>query len=202
MFETLSDEEIIELIRQGNNDALDYLMKKYIGMVKRECRTLYIIGAEDEDLIQEGMIGLFKAIRDYRPDGEAGFSTFAVICVKRQLITAIKNSNRKKHIPLNTYVSYYAPVNEDDEADCIVENIMADQRSEPEDIMISKEGVASIEEFIEQKLSSMERRILKEFLTGDSYEQISGRLGYSEKSIDNAIQRIRRKLKEHQTADK
>ncbi|MBQ9199252.1 MAG: RNA polymerase sporulation sigma factor SigH [Lachnospiraceae bacterium] len=194
-YEALSDNEIIERINKKDDEAIEYMMKKYGGIVKREVRTVYIIGAETEDLMQEGMIGLFKAIRDYEVDKGAVFSTFATLCIRRQIKTAISNSNRKKHIPLNTYISIYA---ENDEYGYDIEdNLESDnQILNPEEMVIAKEQSRALNELIEKRLSSLEKKVLKYYLDGLSYQEIAQRLDKSDKSVDNALQRIRRKLSE------
>ncbi len=193
MYQNNTDEENIRLIREEKDDAaMDYLIKKYMGVVKKESRTLYIIGAENEDIIQEGMIGLFKAVRDFDPSKGASFSTFANLCVKRQLITAVKQSNRKKHSPLNSYVSFYST---DDDESYLVDELAADKNTEPERMMLGKDQSEKINEYIDRYLSKYEKSVLSEYLSGISYEEIAEHLAKTPKSIDNAVQRIRKKLK-------
>lgn len=194
-YDALSDNEIIERIAKKDDDAIEYMMKKYGGIVKREVRTVYIIGAETEDLMQEGMIGLFKAIRDFEADKGAVFSTFATLCVRRQIKTAINNSNRKKHIPLNTYISIYA---ENDEYGYEIEDNLESENedSNPENMVLAKEQSRVLNELIENRLSSFEKKVLKHYLEGLSYQEIAQRLDKTDKSVDNALQRIRRKLSE------
>ncbi len=194
-YDALSDDEIIARISKKDDDAIEYMIKKYGSIVKREVRTVYIIGAETEDLMQEGMIGLFKAVRDFEADKGATFSTFATLCIRRQIKTAISNSNRKKHIPLNTYISIYTE-NEDYgyEIEDNLEN--ENQVSNPEDMVIAREQSRALNEMIEKSLSSFEKKVLKYYLSGLSYQEIAQRLDKSDKSVDNALQRIRRKLSE------
>ncbi|MBQ9279173.1 MAG: RNA polymerase sporulation sigma factor SigH [Lachnospiraceae bacterium] len=194
-YDSLSDNEIIARISKNDNDAMEYMMKKYGGIVKREVRAVYLIGAEPDDLMQEGMIGLFKAIRDFEADKGTVFSTFATLCVRRQIKTAINNSNRKKHIPLNNYISIYA---ENEEYGYELEDNLEsdDNNSNPEDMMIAKEKSKALNEQIEKKLSSFEKKVLSCYLDGLSYQEIAQRLDKTEKSVDNALQRIRRKLSE------
>ncbi len=193
-YETMSDNKILALVRTyEDNDAMEFLIKKYMPLVKKESRKLYIIGADDDDMIQEGMIGLIKAIRDYSDDKGATFATFANICVKRQLLTAVNTSNRQKHLPLNSYVSLYATEGEDEVT--IVDELIADSNSEPEEIVIDRAGKEDLYKIIDMKLSRFEKQVLNEYLTGDSYEVIGKRINKSPKSIDNAIQRIRKKIK-------
>lgn len=187
----MSDEEIITQIRSGNHEAMDYLLDKYRNMVKRESREVYLIGADSEDLVQEGMIGLFKAIRDYEQGRDCSFRTFAVLCVKRQICTAVTRSNRKKHYPLNTYISFYSQ----DKADVSLMDILAaEECSDPETNLLMQEKLGGILEKINTLLSRYEHRVLELYLNGQSYGQIAEELGKSEKSVDNAIQRIRKKL--------
>ncbi len=194
MYKAMSDEDILARIRiSEDNDAMEYLIKKYMPLVKKESRKLYIIGAENEDLIQEGMIGLIKAIRDYSDNKGAAFATFAAVCVRRQMVTAVKSSNRKKHSPLNSYVSLY--VSDDDSDIELVDELVADSNFEPEEILIDRMKRESVYDMIETRLSKYEKLVLEEYLTGDSYETIGERINKTPKSIDNAIQRIRKKLK-------
>lgn len=188
-----SDEEIIALIRQGNEDAIEYLLKKYSPLVKKSIRTLYLIGADTEDLSQEGMIGLFKAIQNYRGDNSASFYTFAKLCVDRQIYTAIKASNRKKHSPLNSYISFYSRMNEE-EAE-LIENLEAGNDSNPEHVVLDRENTLHIEGLLQEHLSRMEKEVLSLYLEGQAYADIAQTLGKPIKSVDNAVQRIRDKVK-------
>ena len=193
-YEGLTDEELIRQIRNQDSAAMDYLLDKYRNMVKRETREIYIIGADSEDLMQEGMIGLFKAIRDYNEDKKCGFHTFATLCVKRQICTAVTSSNRKKHYPLNHYVSFYS---QDEETNSSVMDILAaEDMSNPETNLLLQERLGGIMEQIDTVLSKYERQVLEMYLDGCSYGQIAEALGKPEKSIDNAIQRIRKKMSE------
>lgn len=192
-YSKLEDNEMIERIHMHDDDAMEYLLKKYGYLVKREVRTVYLIGAETDDLSQEGMIGLFKAIRDYDPDREASFATFAAICVRRQIQNAITNSNRKKHGPLNSYVSLYMNAEQDDRLmleECLTEPRQAD----PERMVIAREQQQDRAKRIKQELSKLEQQVLTLYLQGLSYETIAERLGRTEKAVDNALQRIRGKL--------
>lgn len=192
-YDKLSDNEIISLISAKDNDAMEYMMKKYGFLVKKEIRTVYLIGAETDDLAQEGMIGLFKAIRDFESDKGASFSTFATLCVRRQIKTAISTSNRKKHSPLNTYISIYA---ENDEYGSILADDLEAGNSDfnPEDVVIAREQKSVLDSRIKSELSSLERKVLKMYLDGLSYSDIALGLGKKEKAVDNALQRIRTKL--------
>ncbi len=195
MYSDLSDNELLELInKEKNNDAMETLIKRFGPLVTRQSRSLYIIGADEEDLIQEGMIGLIKAVNDYKADKGASFKTFAFMCVRRQMLTAINNSNNRKNIPLNHYISIYGDGNGDyvsplDEMDSgVITN--------PEDIMLARLQESDLIKVIESKLSKFEHQVLDEYLTGASYEEIGERLGKTAKSIDNAVQRIRAKLRD------
>lgn len=192
-FEEMTDVQIIDCIRTDDEEAMEFLLKKYRGMVRKETRALYLIGGDDEDLIQEGMIGLFKAIRDYKVEENKDFALFANICIRRQIYNAITASNRKKHIPLNTYISLYAPSSPDSIEEGFGEQV-GDLYRNPEEHIIAKERVDELWKRIDKRLSSLERKVLDLYLNGDSYEMIAEKLGKSKKSIDNAVQRIRGKL--------
>ena len=192
-YQELDDNEIITRIHQNDEDAMEYMLKKYGYLVKREVRTVYLIGAEAEDLTQEGMIGLYKAVRDFRDDKGAVFSTFATLCIRRQIKNAITNSNRKKHAPLNTYISFY--LNAEDPDNVMLEEQLANKQQEnPEHVVIEKEQQAYFKERIERELSFLEKQVLSLYLEGLSYEAIACALQKSEKAVDNALQRIRGKL--------
>ena len=193
-YEGLTDEELIRQIRNQDSAAMDYLLNKYRNMVKRETREIYIIGADSEDLMQEGMIGLFKAIRDYNEDKKCGFHTFATLCVKRQICTAVTSSKRKKHYPLNHYVSFYSQDEETNSS--VMDMLAAEDMSNPETNLLLQERLGGIMEQIDTVLSKYERQVLEMYLDGCSYGQIAEALGKPEKSIDNAIQRIRKKMSE------
>ncbi len=186
----IKDEELISRFKNGESEILDYLMEKYKNMVRKKARTMFLIGGENDDLIQEGMIGLFKAVRDYQPDRDATFQTFAGICVDRQIYNAIQSSNRQKHQPLNSYISLSEQNGENEEhlGDTWIEN--------PELIIINQENLQSLEEKITATLSSMENQVLKYYLAGNDYGEIACIMGKTSKSIDNALRRIRTKIKE------
>lgn len=192
-FDTYTDEKIITLIQEGNQDATEYLLKKYFPLVKKSIRTLYLIGADTEDLSQEGMIGLFKAIQNYQPNSSASFYTFAKTCIDHQIYSAIKASNRKKHSPLNSYISFYTRTNEKDSE--LINNLEAGNDSNPEHIILDKENTLRIEELLEKHLSKLEKKVLPLYLNGQSYSDIALALKKPVKSIDNTIQRIREKVK-------
>lgn len=189
----MTDTELVMMSRNGDASAEEFLMKKYSRLVRKEIRFLFIMGADSDDLLQEGMIGLVKAIRGYVPENNASFSTFATVCVRRQIRTAITSYNRKKHSPLNTYVSFYS--GEDEGADMI--DIMCESDIDnPEKIVLAEEKRNEIYKDIEEKLSDMEKDILRLYLSGLSYSDISMETGKNEKAVNNALTRIRLKLKE------
>ena len=192
-YSKLEDNEIIERIHKHDDDAVEYLLKKYGYLVKREVRTVYLIGAEMDDLSQEGMIGLFKAMRDYQPEKETSFATFASVCIRRQIQNAITNSNRKKHVPLNSYVSLYMNSEEDDNF-MLEERLVTSWEEDPEKLLIAKEQQNDRNERIRKELSKLEKQVLTLYLQGMSYEAIAEHLGKTEKAVDNALQRIRGKL--------
>jgi len=192
-YDLLNDEEVITLIHNGQTSAIEYMLKKYSPLVKKSIRTLYLIGADTEDLSQEGMIGLFKAIQGYQTNNTASFYTFAKLCIDRQIYSAIKTSNRKKHSPLNSYISFYSKMNEDEIE--LIDNLEASMNSNPEQIILDRENTMSIEVILDEHLSNMEKQVLALYLDGKSYSDIAAKLGKTTKSIDNAIQRIRDKVK-------
>lgn len=195
------DEELLERLRDGESSITDYLMDKYKGLVRNKAKSMYILGADNDDLIQEGMIGLFKALRDYDCGRDASFATFADLCVSRQMYTAVQASRRQKHIPLNTYVSLNANSTgsrEGEEEELI--NVLAAQfEQSPEDLIIDQENVDRLEKIIERELSAFEKQVLDLYLTGMGYQQIAKVLGRDEKSTDNALQRLKNKLKKQLT---
>lgn len=188
----MTDEQLIRQLRAGEEDITDYLMEKYKGMVRKEAKAMYLLGGENDDLIQEGMIGLFKAVRDYDAAQEASFGTFARLCVTRQLYSAIEASRRKKHSPLNSYVSFYEE--EDREGGgSLLDTMEAGCESDPEQAFLSKDNARRMEEELEESLSSLEKRVLYLHLRGTDYRTIASLLDRSPKTVDNAIQRIRAK---------
>ena len=192
-----SDEELIVRLRDGEEPITDYIMDKYKNLVKSKAKSMYILGADSEDLIQEGMIGLFKAIRDYDSGRDASFFTFADLCVSRQMYTAVQASRRQKHIPLNNYISLYGNVSEgrDGEEEPLVNVLASGSGLNPEELVIDKENVDRLEMLIERELSSFEKQVLDLYLTGMRYQQIAKVLGRDDKSTDNALQRIKTKLR-------
>ncbi len=194
-----SDEELMIYLRDGETGIMDFIMDKYKNLVKSKAKSMYILGADRDDLIQEGMIGLFKAVRDFDSGRDASFFTFADLCISRQMYTAVQASRRQKHIPLNTYISLYATAKEDfsqSDEDRELVNILARKSEQsPEEMLIDKENVEQLEKAIEKELSSFEKQVLDLYLTGMSYTQIARVLGRDEKSTDNALQRIKNKLR-------
>ncbi len=195
-----SDEELILRLRDGEEAITDYIMDKYKNMVRSKAKSMYILGADREDLIQEGMIGLFKAVRDYDTGRDASFFTFADLCVSRQIYTAIQAAGRQKHMPLNTYVSLYADGADGEdglrEAERgLLESTASRLEQNPEELLIDRENVKRLEEVMEKELSSFEKQVLDLYLTGMKYSQIARVLGKDDKSTDNALQRIKAKLK-------
>lgn len=188
-YENCSDEELILRLRAGESGISDYLMEKYKELVRRKARTLYLIGGETDDLIQEGMIGLFKAVRDFRPEKSASFVTFAGMCIDRQIYSAIQNSNRQKHQPLNSYVSLNEEYDEETAAESWLDN--------PEFIIIDQESALALKDEMKKNLSPMEKQVLEYYLTGRSYAEIGEAMGKSPKSIDNALRRIRGKIRDY-----
>ena len=189
-YDGIKDEELISRFKNGESEILDYLMEKYKNMVRKKARTMFLIGGENDDLIQEGMIGLFKAVRDYQPDRDAAFQTFASICVDRQIYNAIQSSNRQKHQQLNSYISLSEQDGENEEH-------LGDNWGEnPESIIIDQENVQDLEQEITATLSPMENQVLEYYLAGNGYGEIAQIMGKTPKSIDNALQRIRIKIRE------
>lgn len=195
--EHLSDEEIVELAKYGNVGALEYLINKYKNFVRAKARTYFLIGADREDIIQEGMIGLYKAIRDYRYDRQASFRAFAEICVTRQIITAIKTATRQKHIPLNSYVSLNKPVFDEESERTLGEVVVTEKDGNPEDLFINQENLMDIESTMHKILSPLEQEVVNLYLEGKSYQEIAEHLERHVKSVDNALQRVKRKLEQY-----
>ena len=196
-----SDEELIVRLRDGEEQITDYIMDKYKHLVKSKAKSMYILGADNDDLIQEGMIGLFKAVRDYDIGRDASFFTFADLCISRQMYTAVQASGRQKHAPLNTYISLYSHVSpgdggEQDGEEAQLQNILtANSGQSPEALLIDRENVERLEKIIERELSAFEKQVLDLYITGMGYMQIARVLGRDGKSTDNALQRIKGKLR-------
>lgn len=196
-YSAYTDEELICRLRDGEEAIMDYILNKYKNLVRKYARNMYILGAEEQDLIQEGMIGLFRAIKDYDSGRDASFFTFADFCISRKMYTAIEASKREKHTPLNNYISFYASNDGDsiDSKTMFMDLLSAGEISNPENLLIDKENVEQIENLVEQELSSFEKQVFDLYITGMKYGQIAKVLGKDEKSTDNALQRIKNKLK-------
>ncbi|EDU39021.1 RNA polymerase sigma-H factor [Clostridium sporogenes ATCC 15579] len=193
-FEGCVDEEIVMEAKAGNSRAQEYIIGKYENFVKAKAKSYFLIGADKEDIYQEGMIGLYKAIRDFKPDKLSSFKAFAELCVTRQIITAIKTATRQKHIPLNTYVSLNKPIY-DEESDRTLLDILSEAKvANPEELIISREELKHIQNEIGEVLSDLEMEVLMSYLDGKSYQEIACDLDRHAKSIDNALQRVKRKL--------
>lgn len=196
-FRELEDEEVVELVRGGDTEALEYLINKYKNFVRAKSRSYFLVGADREDIIQEGMIGLFKAIRDYKEDKLSSFKAFAELCITRQIITAIKTATRQKHIPLNSYVSLDKPIYDEESDRTLLDVISETKVTDPEELIINQEEYVDIELKISELLSDLERKVLSLYLDGRSYQEISEQLNRHVKSIDNALQRVKRKLERY-----
>ena len=196
-FTELEDEAIIELVHKGNSDALDFLIHKYRNFVRAKARSYFLIGADREDIVQEGMIGLYKAIRDYKGDKLSSFKAFAELCITRQIITAIKTATRQKHIPLNSYVSLDKPIYDEESDRTLMDVISGAKVLDPEELIINQEEFDHIEIKMAELLSDLERKVLSLYLDGQSYQEISEELNRHVKSIDNALQRVKRKLERY-----
>ena len=196
-FADMPDEQVVEQAQQGDSVAVEYLLSKYKNFVRSKARSYFLIGADHEDIVQEGMIGLFKAIRDYQAERLSSFRAFAELCITRQIITAIKTATRQKHIPLNSYVSLNKPLY-DEESDRTLLDVCAEGHSaNPEELLISQEDLRGIHQKIDEVLSSLEQEVLAAYLDGKSYQEIADMLGRHVKSIDNALQRVKRKLEKY-----
>lgn len=191
-FEGISDEELINRYRDGEYEIMDFILEKYKPMVRKKANALYMIGGENDDLIQEGMIGLFKAVRDYKDNKSSSFFSFAQLCVGRQLASALEASNRKKNIPLNNYVSFSTEETEDG---LKMEEIFSAGEENPEQLLIEREGLEEVKNKISSNLSKMENQVLKLYLADNDYIRIAEMMDKTPKSIDNALQRIRQKVR-------
>lgn len=192
-YAAMSDDDVALLAQGGDGQALVYLLNKYKNSVRARARSYFLIGADHEDIVQEGMIGLYKAIRDFKPDKQTSFRVFAVLCVKRQIITAIKTATRQKHMPLNSYVSLNKPLF-DAESDRTLLDVIESRVTSPEELYISQEDLKGMQRQIGTLLSDLEKQVLEAFLDGKSYQDIAVMLDRHVKSIDNALQRVKRKL--------
>ena len=193
----MEDELLVDRVHQGDSGALDFLIHKYRNFVRAKARTYFLIGADKEDIVQEGMIGLFKAIRDYKEDKLTSFKAFAELCITRQIITAIKTATRQKHIPLNSYVSLDKPIYDEESDRTLMDVITGVKVMDPEELIINQEEFDYIELKMGELLSDLERKVLSLYLDGQSYQEISEELNRHVKSIDNALQRVKRKLERY-----
>lgn len=193
----IADEELIPIAREGQDKAIDELFERYKNFVRAKARSYFLIGADREDIIQEGMIGLYKAIRDYRGDKQSSFRAFAELCITRQMITAIKSATRQKHIPLNSYVSLNKPVYDDGSDRTLIDMLSSTKSTNPEDLIIGREDYEAVESCIGEELSKFEKQVLLSYLLGKSYQQIGAELNRQPKAVDNALQRVKRKLEKY-----
>lgn len=196
-FDQLDDELLVVLVHDGHSRALEHLITKYKNFVRAKARSYFLIGADREDIIQEGMIGLYKAIRDFRGDKFSSFKAFAELCITRQMITAIKTATRQKHIPLNSYVSLDKPIYDEESDRTLLDVICGTKVTDPEELIINQEEFDDIELKMSEILSDLERKVLMLYLDGRSYQEISVDLNRHVKSIDNALQRVKRKLERY-----
>ncbi len=194
-YEQTRDEELIDRLREGENSIMDYIMDKYKNLVRSKAKSMYILGADTEDLIQEGMIGLFKAVRDYDCGRDASFYTFADLCISRQMYTAVQTSQRKKHWPLNSYVSLSAEAKEQEYEGLLQDAMAMNGQNNPEALFLDKERTEFLEAQIDKELSDFEKQVLDLYLTGMTYSQIAKVLGREDKSTDNALQRVKSKIR-------
>ncbi len=197
IYDEMLDESIVEAAREGDDAAQEYLINKYKNFVRAKARSYFLIGADREDIIQEGMIGLYKAIRDFRNDKLASFRAFAELCITRQIITAIKTATRQKHIPLNSYVSLNKPIYDEESDRTLLDVLSGTKVTDPEELVISREEFVDIEHKMGEFLSDLEWKVLMSYLDGRSYQEIAKDLRRHVKSIDNALQRVKRKLERY-----
>lgn len=196
-FSAMADEQVVEIARDGNKAAEEYLIQKYKNFVRAKARSYFLIGADREDIIQEGMIGLFKSIRDFRGDKLSSFRAFAELCITRQIITAIKTATRQKHIPLNSYISLNKPIYDEESDRTLLDVISGARITDPEELIISREEFNDIEGKMGEILSPLEWQVLMAYLDGKTYQEIAEDLKRHVKSIDNALQRVKRKLERY-----
>jgi len=193
-YKQMSDDELVELVHQGDMEAQETLIKRYKNFVLAKSRSYFLVGADREDIVQEGMIGLYKAVRDYKIERLASFRAFAELCITRQIITAIKAATRQKHQPLNTYISLNKPIYDEESDRTLLDILKGGKLSNPEALFISNETYDLIESEISSMLSDLEFDVLQEYLDGKSYQKIAESLDKHVKSVDNALQRVKRKL--------
>lgn len=191
---SLDDDQLLVAAHSGNGEALEFLIAKYKNFVRGKAKAYFLVGAEREDIVQEGMIGLYKAIRDFRDDKLSSFKAFAELCITRQMITAVKTATRQKHIPLNSYVSLDKPIFDEESERTLMDIVREVRTSDPQELLVNREEYDDIEEKLSQVLSDLERQVLSQYLDGRSYQEISVDLKRHVKSIDNALQRVKRKL--------
>jgi len=196
-FNQMDDEEIVAVAIAGDKAAEEYLIHKYKNFVRARARSYFLIGADKEDIVQEGMIGLFKAIRDFKPDKQSSFRAFAELCITRQIITAVKTATRQKHIPLNSYVSLNKPIYDEESDRTLLDVITGSRVTDPEELIISREEFSDIEGKMGEVLSPLEWQVLIAYLDGKTYQEIADILDRHVKSIDNALQRVKRKLERY-----
>ena len=196
-FDQMDDEQLVLLAQQADGQAIEYLLNKYKNFVRSRARSYFLIGADHEDIVQEGMIGLFKAVRDYKPGKVSSFRAFAELCITRQIISAIKTATRQKHIPLNSYVSLNKPLDDEESDRTLLDVIIEGRATNPEELIIGQEDLNSIHHKIDEVLSGLEQEVLRAYLDGKSYQEIADNLGRHVKSIDNALQRVKRKLEKY-----
>ena len=193
-FESMTDEQIVRIGQQGDEEAVEFLLEKYKYFVRSKARGYFLIGADHEDIVQEGMIGLYKAVRDFKEERLSSFRAFAELCITRQIITAIKMATRQKHIPLNSYVSLNRPVYDDDSDRTLLDTVAKAEQADPEELFIGREDMQVIEQRLGKVLSPLEKQVLMLYMEGKSYQQISAEIGRHAKCIDNALQRVKRKV--------
>lgn len=197
----MMDEDLVEAAKAGDDRASEFLIHKYRNFVRVKAKAYFLIGADREDIIQEGMIGLYKAIRDFRRDKLSSFRAFAELCITRQIITAIKTATRQKHIPLNSYISLNKPIYDDDSDRTLLDVIGGLKVADPEELVINQEASVRMRQRIRQNLSELEHRVLNLYLDGKSYQEMANELQRHVKSIDNALQRVKRKLEKNLEQD-
>ncbi|SNX54353.1 RNA polymerase sporulation sigma factor SigH [Thermoanaerobacterium sp. RBIITD] len=197
LYSSMDEGDVVEEAQNGNKAALEFIIDKYYTFVKAKARSYFLIGADKEDIVQEGMIGLYKAIRDFRSDKLSSFKAFAELCITRQIITAIKTATRQKHIPLNSYVSLNKPIFEEESDRTLMDVVSSECISDPEELIINREEYVNIENKIGEMLSDLEWEVLISYLDGKSYQEIAADLRRHVKSIDNALQRVKRKLERY-----
>ncbi len=196
-YDLLSDEQLVELSGKGDVMATECILARYKNLVRSRARMYFLAGADKEDLIQEGMIGLFKAIRDFDEKRPASFSGFAELCIKRQILTAVKTATRQKHMPLNSYVSLNNPVHDSDAEGYLADVLPGGEETDPEHLFIVRENAEFLNERMEELLSTLEKSVLALYLEGKSYQEISKILNKNPKSIDNALQRVKKKMEKY-----